>query len=415
MAVFPYLKGYAISITGENLRDNLWAELATWRQKSRFLTEMFEWQAEKYYCKESPENWFISARQWSRSADRTQQSNTLAGLHADHTLVVIDEAGDIPSAVIETADASLATGKWNRIIMAGNPTQTSGPLYDACTVQRHLWHVIEITGDPDNPKRASRIKIEWAKEKIAQWGRDNPWVLINVFGEFPPTGTRKLLGPDDCVKSTQRHLEDVAWKPHAKIMSVDPARYGDDKATIGRRQGRLFYRPSEYRGLDTIELARQVLREIREWDPDVVFIDITGQGVGVYDYLVSLGQANIVRAVNFGEKASEPVRFLNRRAEIIWRASEWVKNEGMLPNQPELWQELTAPDYEIDEKGRMKIMSKDDIKELIQRSPDLADALYLTFAELHVQPRFQAPSIPEWAVKRQAEMEYDVYGPRKLR
>lgn len=416
MTCFAYLKGYAISITGENLRDNLWAELATWQQKSPFLTEMFQWQAERFFAKEAPENWFISARQWSKSADKTQQSNTLAGLHAEHTLVIIDEAGDIPSAVTEAADASLSTGAWNRIIMTGNPTQTSGPLYDACTSQRHLWKVIEITGDPDDPKRAKRIKVDWAREKIAALGRYNPWVLINVFGQFPPAGWNKLLGPEHCVASYNRFLDDKAWKPHAHVMGVDPARFGDDEAIIMRRRGRLAFAPRGFRNLSSTDLAEQVLKEILDEKVDMTFIDVTGQGVGVYDHIVFLGHADKVMPINFGEKAQEPERYVNRRTEMYDRAAKWVKEEGKLPHDPQLNQELCAHEFDYDPKSRMLLTPKDDVKMLIQRSPDRADAFVLTFANLAV-----APKIPYYEQEFRlpfshargtgvTETEYDIYG-----
>jgi hypothetical protein len=45
--------------------------------------------------------------------------------------------------------------------------------------------VIEITGDPDSPKRSTRIDPAWARAQILQYGADNPWVLANVFGKFP--------------------------------------------------------------------------------------------------------------------------------------------------------------------------------------------------------------------------------------
>jgi hypothetical protein len=388
MTSFPHLKGYAISVTGENLRDNLWAEIATWQNKSEFLKAMFVWQAERFFAREAPETWFISARQWSKSADKSQQSNTLAGLHAEHTLVCIDEAGDIPSSVTEAADASLSTGKWNRILMAGNPTQTAGPLYEACTSQRHLWKVIEITGDPEDPKRAKRIKLDWARQKIETLGADNPWVLINVFGRFPPAGWNRLFGPEQCIASANLYIDDLGWKPHARVMGVDPARYGDDAAVVMRRQGRLAHAPREYRGLSTTVLAEQVLREMIEYDPDAVFVDITGQGVGVYDHLVYLGHGNRVFPVNFGEKASEPDRYINRRAEMYDRAATWViKGGGKLPHHPQLFQELCAHEYEFDPKSRMKLMAKDEVKLVLQRSPDSADAFVLTFAQQNVAPR----------------------------
>ena len=86
------------------------------------------------------------------------------------------------------AEAGLATdltGKKCKILMAGNPTHLEGPLYRASTSERDLWYLREITADPDDPMRTPRVSIQWAREKIAKYGKDNPWVLVNVFGKFP--------------------------------------------------------------------------------------------------------------------------------------------------------------------------------------------------------------------------------------
>src|SRR5881392_854582 len=83
----------ATSITADNLADNLWAEMAKWQARSDMLKATFDW---------------TSGRSWSRSADGQQQGDTLAGLHADHVLFIIDESGGIPDAVMASAEAALA-------------------------------------------------------------------------------------------------------------------------------------------------------------------------------------------------------------------------------------------------------------------------------------------------------------------
>src|SRR5260370_19710720 len=66
LACYPNAKGFATSITGDNLRDNLWSELALWQKRSRLLSSAFQWTAERYANKENYETWLISARTWSR-------------------------------------------------------------------------------------------------------------------------------------------------------------------------------------------------------------------------------------------------------------------------------------------------------------------------------------------------------------
>ena len=63
------------------------------------------------------------------------------------------------------------------MVQAGNPTRLDGPLYRACVQDKALWKVITITGDPDNPARCSLVRLDWAQQEIAKYGRDNPWVM----------------------------------------------------------------------------------------------------------------------------------------------------------------------------------------------------------------------------------------------
>ena len=64
----------------------------------------------------------------------------------------------------------------------------------------------------------------------------------------------------------------------------------------------------------------------------------------------------------------------------------WLQAGGALPDMPELKTELVTPEYGFDAANRMKLESKEKIKERLGKSPDIADALALTFA-LPVYPK----------------------------
>ena len=83
------------SVTGDQLRDVFWAELARWHQKSPLLQALFTWQKTRYFANDFPDTWFATARTWSRDADPAQQADTLAGFHADYVAVYLGrEWGD---------------------------------------------------------------------------------------------------------------------------------------------------------------------------------------------------------------------------------------------------------------------------------------------------------------------------------
>ena len=377
----PHPKIACTSITGDNLRDGLWTELAKWQGRSPILREAFDWTSTRIAAKDHPETWFASARQWSKSADPSSQADTLAGLHADYLLFVVDEAGGVPDSVAAAAEAGLATGIETKLLIAGNPTLLEGPLYRASTRERHLWWVKEITGDPDAPDRAPRIEVKWAREQIEKYGRDNPWVLVNVFGQFPPAQANSLLGVEEVTAAQRRTLDAAQYREDATVMGVDVARFGDDRSVAFTRQGKRALPPAVWRNLDLMTLSGHVARMIDDRNPDAAFVDQTGIGAGVVDRLRQLGYGRVVVGVDFGGKPFSE-RFVNRRAEMWWSMAEWVRLGASLPDVSELVGELTGPTYSYaNAAGKLQLEAKEDLKKRGLPSPDLADALALTFAE----------------------------------
>jgi hypothetical protein len=180
------LKGAAVSTTSDNLKDNLWPEFAFWMDRSEFIKREFVWTKSRIHWRVKPEQRFISARSWSKSASPEEQGRTLSGLHARFVLVLIDESGDIPPPVLRAGEQALSNVEWGKIVQAGNPSSHAGMLYEADTKLADQWYGISITGDPDDPNRSPRVDIEWAKQQIAEYGRDNPWVMTFILGKFPP-------------------------------------------------------------------------------------------------------------------------------------------------------------------------------------------------------------------------------------
>lgn len=376
----PYPKMAATSISGDNLSDNFWAEMSKWQQKSELLRSLFTWTKTRIFYNQAPENWWLSARTWPRSGDAGAQADTLAGLHADYIFFILDESGGIPDAVMASAEAALSSCKEGHIVQAGNPTHTEGPLYRAATSERNLWEVFEITGDPDDPKRSSRVKVEWARQQIEKYGITSSFVLVNVFGRFPSTSLNALIGPEDVRAAMKRQYRDWDLKGLPKVIGVDVAAYGDDSSVIARKQGMQMYPFIQKRNLDSLQGAAAVVGAWNEFDADAAFIDSTGGfGSGWIDQMAQLGKSPV--GVNFAQRAIDETRFANKRAEIYFLFCEWIKSGGALPECPELVAALSQTLYEINKKtGRLQIQDKADIKAKLGYSPDHADAAALCFS-----------------------------------
>lgn len=379
MVVHPHPKIAATSITGDNLSDGLWSEMSKWQQKSEFLKEHYQWTKTRIFLKAAPETWFMSARQWAKSATPDAQADTLAGLHADYIMFVLDEAGGIPDSVMAAAEAALSTGIVCKLVMAGNPTHLSGPLYRACTKEAKLWHVTEITGDPDNPKRSPRINIEWARQQIEKYGRDNPWVLVNVFGKFPPSSINALLGPDDVKAAMALNYREEQMAEYATVIGIDVAGLGTDRTVLFPRRGQIAFKPLTLMQQRGEMIAGHAATMSREYKADAIFVDGTGGwGLATCEFLNKLNITNT--PIQFSGKAPEQ-GFANMRTYMAWKLAEAIKTGGlMLPDMPELLAELTALEYTYN-GDKIALIDKDLIREKLNgQSPDYTDALMLTYA-----------------------------------
>jgi phage terminase large subunit len=371
--------GFAVSITADNLRDGLWKELAVWRNRSDFLKAAFEWQKEQIFAKDHPETWWLRARSFSKSADPEAQGRTLSGLHSPYIFYLVDEAGDMPPSVGRSIEQGLGNCKWGKAGLSGNPTNLAGLLYQASVDQAHLWHIIEITGDPEDPRRSPRIPIKWAQEQIDLYGRDNPWVMAFILGKFPPSSLNALFGPDEVRESMRRGARIEDYQFAQKRLGIDVARFGDDKTVIQPRWGlNARYEPQIMRGARSEEIAGRIALVKSKWDSEVELIDSTGGYSGGAEDASRLGGINLV-PVNSSSNAFD-ARYFNRRSEMYFLFSQWVKNGGCLPYIPLLVPQLTAVTYYFD-KGRLRVLEKEQIKKALNgASPDEADALALTFA-----------------------------------
>lgn len=371
--------GAVTSITGDNLKDNLWKELAKWRDRSPVLLKAFDHTSERVFAREFPKTWYLSARTFSKSADPEAQGRTLSGLHSPSILYLVDESGDMAPAILRAAEQGLSNCRWGKIVTAGNPTNLQGLLHLAAVEQSDQWTVIRITGDPDDPKRSPRISLDWAQQQIANYGRTDPWVMAAILGRFPPSSMNALLGPDEVRDAIGKHLQPDVYNTIQKRIGVDVARFGPDATVLFPRQGKAAFSPVEMRGARTNEIAARIAQLKQEIGSEMELIDDTGGwAAGVIDQARLAGLPLL--PINFSGKADDP-RYFNKRAEMHFRAAEHVKNGGSLPDGvPSLIKEATATTYWFHE-GKLRVLEKDQVKVQLQgQSPDYWDAFVLTFA-----------------------------------
>ena len=200
--------------------------------------------------------------------------------------------------------------------------------------------------------------------------------------DFNASCDNTLIPLDLIYGARGKHIpeNDYAFAP--LVLGVDVARFGGDACVIQPRRGLATFPYQRIVGIDNMTFASLLHRRIVEERPDAVFID-AGRGEGVIDRLRQLNSPSMIYEVPFGGKAHDATvnGYANRRAEMWDSLRKWLQGGGAIPNDPELIKELAAVTYTYDGQSRLKLESKETIRERVGFSPDRADALALTFAE----------------------------------
>jgi len=195
--------------------------------------------------------------------------------------------------------------------------------------------------------------------------------------DFSAAAENALITIDQVSASTKKNHPERAFQFAPRVVGVDVARFGDDRSVIQRRQGLLALEPIVFQDIDNMTLAGRVGEVLLDWKADACFVD-AGRGEGVIDRLRQLG--HLVMEINFGGTANDD-HYADKRTEMWMGIKTWLEAGGEIPNHSELKTDLCVPLYGFMPNGKVKMESKDKIKERFMKSPDLGDALALTFAQ----------------------------------
>jgi hypothetical protein len=371
----PGARGVATANTSQQLQSRTWAELQKWLKRSIFADwfEITTGAQMRMYQRDNPESWAIHGQ-----TCREENAEAFAGIHAASStaFMVFDEASAIPSKIWETASGALTDGSpvW---LACGNPTRNTGSFYEAFNGQRHLWTTRQI-----DSRSVQITNKQLLDEWVETYGETSDFVSVRVRGVFPSASSLQLIGRD-LVEAAMRR--EVAEQKHeAVVVGVDVARFGDDESVIFTRRGLdgRSWEVKRFRNLDLMQLSSRVAEHVVFFRslglPTTVFVDATGIGSGVEDRLRQLG-INVV-GVQFSSKADDARKHANRRAMMWDRMKDWLAI-GALPKDDDLVADLTGVEYFYDRSDRIQLEAKEDMKRRGLSSPDIGDALALTFAQ----------------------------------
>lgn len=349
--------------SSSQLKDAFMTELRKWVDKSvPFIKDAINILSMRLELKDS--NNFLSAR----TAD-DRKPDALQGFHADNMMFIIDECFGVSNAVYEVAMGSL-TSQNSRCLLIGNPTDPSGFPAKCCESER--WE--SITLSCLDSKLVSR---EYIEDMGQEYGVDSDVYKVRVLGEFPSAASDQFISNQivDIAQSRKIHLSQYDFAPI--VIGVDVSYFGDDRSVIFLRQGLTSTLLYQGYNIDTQTLAGLVAQYEIDKRAEVVFVDMIGVGAGVIDRLKRIGRNPI--GVNFNGTAIKTI-YKNKRAECWGDMKDWLIEGGSIPINDDLKKDLISPHYFYNPLGKIQLERKEDMKKRRIRSPDLADALALTFA-----------------------------------
>lgn len=298
-----------------------------------------------------------------------QAKNSLKGFEAamgeGSSIVIQDESCLIPDAIESTIFRMIAgKGRKAMYVKIGNPFYRNH-FYRSSLDPRYL----QIFIDYKQGIREGRYDIDFIEE-----ARTKPNFDVLYGCKFPPEGA---TGKDGYVRLlTDKELEQttVQQGQHAgfNVLGIDPAAGGDNSALVlksSQFQEVLFNQQLE----NTMDFYGVIVDAYREYKGDMLVIDKTGVGQGLYDRLKDAGYP--IRGIAFNEKAEDEM-FQNIKAELHWKERKWLLSGGRLIAHSG-WQEFLHIKYK-NKDGKIIIQPKEDLLKEGILSPNVVDASILT-------------------------------------
>lgn len=372
LAAYPESRVVTTAPTFTQVRDLLWREIAAGASNA---PPGFYGQLNQTRLEITPS--------WFGVGLSTRTPEHFQGHHAEHLLLVVDEASGVDESIYEASEGFL-TAPGARVLLIGNPTSTSGTFYRAFHADRALYNTFHISAyDTPNltgeqiPAPVAKVMVsqEWIDEKRTQWGEDSPMFQVRVMGNFPTEADDQVLG----LGAVERAREREVGEGHPVVIACDVARYGSDETVIAVRRGNQVRLAKSYNGKSLMETAGHITDVARSTGADTfrIVVDDAGLGGGVTDRLKEQGWP--VDAFNGGERATQPDLYPNRRSEAWFAFQDQIDDVDLDPDE-QLAADLVAPRYTLDSAGRRVVERKEVTRKRLGRSPDRADAVLMAFA-----------------------------------
>lgn len=376
--------------TADQMYDVLWKEVSLWHQRMpENFKDNIEVQSSYIRIKANPTAWFARA-----ATARKENPETLSGIHGENTMLMADEASAIPDEIFTAAEGAL-TNKNTFFIMFSNYTRLNGYFHRTQTNEYDEWQTLSFSAE-DSPI-VDRASVERQKRR----GEDSNEYRVMVLGK-PPKRDEEIKGFVPLLQKSDLRLTMMDEMVRPILLGIDPSGEGRNKSAFVIRDAFRAKPVGVYRDMSAQKMAQHTVQLMEQFkiSPENVMVD--GFGVGM-ELLNEFSKLRIpIQGVLVGNPAEDPVRFINKKAEMYWRMREWILKGAELVGTLKQWEQILSIRYGS-EGSKVKIMGKKAMLDAKLESPDMIEGLMLTF--LHEY----ASEIDEFKEK-EVEEPFDPYG-----
>lgn len=359
--------------TVEQMYDALWREVYLWLDRLPGpIKNLFEWTSDMLKVRERPNTWFARAR-----TSRKEKPEALAGIHGEHILVVCDEASGIDDEIFRIAEGVL-TGENVIFIMFSQHQRLFGYFHRAFHEEKEDYQLLSF-----NSLESPIVDMQFVDRIAKAYGIDSdPW-RIQVEGKAPKEDAVDDQGYVSLLSEADIRLGDDGEFGRCKL-GIDPSAAGEDSTEWCIRdavKAKIVKSEAISTSLSIASLTLSILDQFTFEDPGT-FIDNFGVGADVRSEILKLSKTEKdAIGINTADPSSDPERYLNTRAEIFWKAREWLLRGGVLVGEgaKDLKKEMLCIKYRYGPRGLIQIMPKEIMKKKGIKSPNKADAFALTF------------------------------------
>lgn len=361
----------------------------------------------------------------------SEDNESWTGFHSPNIMVVVTEATGLSDTIFSSIEGVLQNN--SKLVLAFNPIKIQGEAYQSTLRDNYKSFKLNCLNAPNvvNYQKFLRGEISyeeyedrwipgqvdynWIKDKLDRTGwaeevekpdgvndfefdgkyyRPHDLFKKKVLGEFPDEDEDSLITTNMLEKAFERY-DSMTEEERDKYINSQKLRVGVDIAGMGRdmnviikRAGHLVFdievitKSSERIHMEMAGHIVNMEQRYRSLNPQF-FIDTIGEGAGVFsrikEQLNCVVSAKATRKSKHLTDSTKNLTFENMRAYIYWMIREALQNGMAIKRNNQLLEELTQTKYEFTSNGNIKIEDKDKIKERIGRSPDLSDALALSF------------------------------------